>query len=197
MKSLIIILYLTSTYIFAKSASPPLGLYQFTKELKVDQCAVFNNIGACLKRILTLYKPGDYIESHDSYFNSESNEWDIGFQINGQNKSASTAVLKYIGKADCKGLQKKYQTDLRILDYSCKVDTDCKVVGLKYNSCGGPFGISKSISKLTINKLIKKRKKVRDTCKYIHPPCPAIPTEAYCNNGLCSERSPKSSIDNP
>ena len=96
-----------------------------------------------------------------------------------------------IDKANCENQLKDYETLVQNLDYSCKVNSDCQEVDLKYNSCAGIIGISKSVSKSEIEMVLNKLKRVREICGYLHPPCPFLHKEAYCNKGVCSERFPK------
>jgi len=89
---------------------------------------------------------------------------------------------------NCKKLQKEYQTKLKSLDYSCKVDKDCKEVSLHYNSCAGDIAVSKTVPATEIQSTSKLRDRVRNVCKYVFPPCPAIMMKAFCNKARCDQK---------
>ena len=188
MRVLVLFVLFTANLSFAKSTKPTKGVYEIIKNQRFEQCAQFASHGSCEKQRIIDFKKGQFIESHDSYFNSDINDWDVGFILNGQNRSFPKTHVRYSAPINCKFLLKTYKTLINNLDHSCKVDSDCKTVNLRYNSCAGERGVSKEVRKYQTQDLSKARNRVRKVCKYIHPPCPAIMVRAFCNKGRCDQK---------
>lgn len=93
-----IFLFFTSN-IFAdfNEEKPLTGKYEVVAPFSISGCVKYVGYGIrggeCLKNSTTKFNVGDIIYSHDAYYNSDSNTWDIGIEIYDQYRSIPLSNL--------------------------------------------------------------------------------------------------------
>lgn len=184
MRPLYLIFLIPIIVFAAKKVEPKKGIYELLKDYNIDQCAEFNNPGACMQDANTPIKKGHYIYSDRSFYNDDTGvqDWDVGILVNGQNRSILKRDVKFIAELNCQDFKKVYRDALSTLDQSCKIDSDCMGANLNYNSCNGIYALAKTPSnQYRIEGLKQQLEQVRKICKWVHPPCPAIFLAPVCN----------------
>jgi hypothetical protein len=103
--NIIFIFFFFTSNIFAdfNEEKPLTGKYEVVVPYSISGCVKYVGYGIrggeCLKNGTTLFNVGDIIYSHDAFYNSDSNAWDIGIEIYDQYRSIPLSNLEKVSDA--------------------------------------------------------------------------------------------------
>jgi hypothetical protein len=86
----------------------------------------------------------------------------------------------------CTEFKQAFVDSKRFHKKDCKINTDCELVDLRWDSCKGELSLRKDFIQTGLKHFQGLREKAHGACKFKKPTCVKISNMSICNNRTCT-----------
>jgi len=172
---------------------PPAGIYSFVSEFSIEGCSEYDGgrgvAPVCKKTENRVYQKGELLAVDDFFWDDGTRSWGAKVVFLSQNRSVPMKYLKEtkLPPDACENLRSNYDKILGGIFRGCVKPSDCVMVPMQWSSCQPKSAFSKEMrGRYRREDLEQQRRLGHLACKWVEPPCAAVPDEVICHNSLCS-----------